>query len=208
MLKVIYAINRVMKIKKSNLREVLSKVIKDVIFMFIVYVFFIFKIVFQNSKIQEEILEKGKDIDLQSVDNSKELISILSIMETSFLILGSISLIVYVIYTIIGSNKNFLISKEDLFIKKLNGGTDISISLDFTLEQILELPLIIFISLFFSKHVVMKYVLTIKKFWLFNGLTTSNLNMLSKEIILCTLIPLFLIVAEILISTYLKVRKL
>jgi len=202
-----YAAQRVIKIKKDNLKEVLSKVFRGIILMSMVYLFFIFKLVFKNSKVQEEILAKGKELDVQSVDNSKELIGILTVLENSFFILGCISLIVYIVYTIISLNKQFLINKESLYIKKLNGGSDSSISLEFTFEQVFELPLIMFISFFFSKYIVMRFVLTIQNFWLFNGLTTTSLNIFSKEIILCTLISLFFIISEVLFSTYFKIRK-
>lgn len=203
-----YVLYRVVKLKKNNFWVMISSFIKGTIFLTIIYMFFICGLVFENSKDQEILINSNKPEDLISVDTSGELISILSGFQKLFFALGWLLLIVYTLYLIVYFSKMYMIDKENIKIKKLNGGNGLEIAMEFTLEQVFEIPFTILAAIFIASFIVRSVISTIRNFWLFNGLTVEQLNVVSYEIVSSIVLFIIMLVTVVWLTTYRKILKL
>lgn len=203
-----YMFYRVVKLKKKNIAVTIKTMCKETIPLTIIYMFFVCSMIFENSKKQEIITQNNRIDDLASVDTSGELIGILSIFEKLFFLLGLFMITIYAFYLIIFFTKKYMITKENFEIKKLNGGSVLEIAIEFTLEQIFEIPMAILMGIFIARLIVMNFISTIRNFWLFSGLTLEKLDLLSDEIISSIIIFLISLFVSVLFVCYRKVKKI
>ncbi|MBP2098972.1 hypothetical protein [Enterococcus rivorum] len=70
-------------------------------------------------------------------------------------------------------------SKESILVKKLNGGNNLSLALEFSVEQLIEILVSLFLGIMIANALVNNLVSTVNNFWLFEGLSYDSLVLLS-----------------------------
>lgn len=178
-MKMFYLMKRVLKTKKNDYTTTFFKIFKGTIFISVISLFFQFKAVFTSAKLNEVELQQNSPNDFPKVDTSEELIWILALFEKLFLVLGVSVLLFSIVYFLITVQRNFLLSKEKILIKKLNGGDNLSLALEFSIEQLLEVLGSLFLGTLIAGLLVNHLVLRLNHFWLFEGLSYSSLVLLS-----------------------------
>ncbi|WP_211272455.1 hypothetical protein [Enterococcus haemoperoxidus] len=200
--------SRIIKGKKKNYMKTFFGILKQTVAMTIINFFFVFSLIFQNSKKHEILISKNKKIDLQSVDTSGELINILSVLEKFFWLSGCLLFVLYILYLSVHINKRFLIDRENMLIKKLNGCNNSILTLEFTINQLFEVPATIFLGLLISSVMVKDMVSILNSFWLFEGVTYDNLSLLSYRFLISLLLPILILFVCVFFISFCNVKIL
>ncbi|OEH81434.1 hypothetical protein BCR26_04085 [Enterococcus rivorum] len=178
-MKIFYLMKRVFKTKKLNYKTTLFKLLKSTIAITMISIFFLFRSIFHSAKIHELKIRDSNTNNIPKVDTSGELIWVLSLLEKLFFVSSVFLLFLFIVYFFIVLQRNFLLSKESILVKKLNGGNNLSLALEFSVEQLIEILVSLFLGIMIANALVNNLVSTVNNFWLFEGLSYDSLVLLS-----------------------------